>query len=76
MLVLLFPQPTMQHNTIHCTGIGLWEFTGHRFITKAALEDPKDPPRGHEDGRAATYDGHRVGRVMLFDVKCPLDGCP
>ena len=44
---------------LHCTGIGLWEVTGHRFITKAALEDPKGPSRGHvhEDGRAATCNG-------------------
>ena len=44
----------MQHITLHCTGIGLWEVTGHRFefVTKAALEDPKGPSRGHEDGRA------------------------
>ena len=50
----------MRHVTLCCTGIGLWEvmkITGHRFVTKAALEDPKDPSRGHEDGRAATCDG-------------------
>ena len=38
----------MRHVTLCCTGIGLWEvmkITSHRFVTKAALEDPKGPSR-------------------------------
>ena len=51
----------MQHVTRRCTGIGLREVTGHRLVTgsrpRGPLEDPKGPLRGHEDGRAATWDG-------------------
>ena len=62
----------MQRITLHCTGIGLWEVTGHRFVTKAALEDSKGPSRGHEDGRAATCDG-ALGRPCCASyVECPL----
>ena len=46
--------------TLCCTGIDLWEVTGYRIVTKAALEDledPKGPSRGHEDGGAATCGG-------------------
>ena len=42
----------MQHITLRCTGIGLWEVTCHYFVSNAALEDPKDPSCGHEDGHA------------------------
>ena len=53
-----FLKLNMQHVTLRCTGIGLWELEvyGHRLVTKAALKHSKGPSRGHEDGRAATCD--------------------
>ena len=63
----------MQHITLHCTGIGLWEVTGHRFVTKAALEDSKDPSRGHEDGRAATCNGASDRPCCASYVECPFN---
>ena len=81
-MLLLFPLPTMQQITLHCTGIlidlqlALWEVTSHRFVTKAALEDPKGPSCVHEDGRAATCDGASGRPGCASYAECPLNGCP
>ena len=73
----------MQHVTLCYTGIGLWEVTGHCFVTKAALEDledPKDPPIRVAMRMAIVAQRpamvHRVGRVIFLDVECPSNGCP
>ena len=66
----------MQHMTLCCTGIGLLEAHGHRFVTGSHPGHPKDPSRGHDDGRAATHDAAsdqaRRACCRLHCVSLPL----
>ena len=68
----------MQYVTLCCTGIGLWEVTGHGFVTKAVLEDPKDPALRTAMRMVAQRPAmvHRVDRVVLLDFECLSDSCP